>query len=571
MSFMVTFLSNHKLRPKIHRSSYFSNLSLTTVFAFILLMTLTINCASGINDSYGVKNSPIGDQPTVGKHVSQIAIDSGNIELDQLIEHGSLLFSAQFNSLDGAGRPETTGVGDSPFRSPRVMPDNFNRISGPDANACVACHNVPVVGGGGDNVTNVFVDSEVHPFVNFDGGEGDGFDDALTLKTVGVERNSVGLFGAGFIEMLAREMTFDLHKIRDDAINKARSSGSDIEVKLITKDVDFGKITARPDGTIDTSFIDGVDDDLIIKPFQQKGVIVSLREFAVKATNNHHGMQASERFRDGIDADGDGMADELTRGDITALVVFMATLPVPGSVLSNDPYVRTASVHGETIFNEIGCNTCHKPYLRLDNPIFTEPNPFNPPGKLKLSDVSAPFAIDLTQEGPGPFLKKDDQGGVLVPAFTDLKRHDMGPALDTDEIRQKRQIPGGDQLGIATEEWLTRKLWGVASEPPFLHHGRATLISEAILLHGGEAEQQRVAFENLSEYDQAAVVEFIKTLQILPEDSNTTIIDPGSSSKKLKKAGSVTLSILGGILGGVFFVLTVAVGLILYRNPARKI
>ena len=439
---MLTLFSNHKFCQKIHGSNYLSNLSVTMIFAVLLLTILTISCASNVDGIQNLENSPIGDQPTLDKHVSQIAIDSGNVELDRLIEHGSLLFSAQFNSLDGAGRPETTGVGDSPFRSPRVMPDNFNRISGPDANACVACHNVPIVGGGGDNVTNVFVDSEVHPFVNFDGGEGDGFDETLTLKTVGVERNSVGLFGAGFIEMLAREMTFDLHKLRDDAINKARSSGSDIEVKLITKDVDFGKIIARADGTIETSFIDGIDDDLIIKPFQQKGVIVSLREFAVKATNNHHGMQASERFRDGIDADGDGMADELTRGDITALVVFMATLPVPGSVISSDPYVRTASINGEAIFNEIGCNTCHKPYLRLDNPIFTEPNPFNPPGKLKLSDVSAPFAIDLTKEGPGPFLKRDDTGGVLVPVFTDLKRHDMGPALDTDEIRQKRQIPG---------------------------------------------------------------------------------------------------------------------------------
>ena len=548
-----------------------SKCRLVILLIVLSLTILTINCGSNLNETVNAGKSPIGDQPTLGQHISQIAIDNGNVELELLIEHGSLLFSAQFNSLDGAGRPETTGVGDSPFRSPRVMPDNFNRISGPDANACVACHNVPIVGGGGDNVTNVFVDSEVHPFVNFDGGEGDGFDDSLTLKTVGVERNSVGIFGAGFIEMLAREMTFDLHKIRDDAVNTARDSGIELEVQLITKDVDFGKITARPDGTIDTSFIDGIDDDLIIKPFQQKGVIVSLREFAVKATNNHHGMQASERFRDGIDADGDGMADELTRGDITALVVFMAALPVPGRIMSADPYVRAASITGEAIFNEIGCNTCHKPYLRLDNPIFTEPNPFNPPGKLKLSDVSAPFAIDLMKEGPGPFLNPEATGGVLVPAFTDLKRHDMGPALDTDEIRQKRQIPGGDQEGILTEEWLTRKLWGVASEPPFLHHGRATLISEAILLHGGEAEEQRLAFQNLSKYDQAAVVEFIKTLQILPEDANSTIIDPGSSSKKLKKAGSVTLSIIGGILGGIFLVVTIAVGLILYRKPARKI
>ena len=174
---MLTLFSNHKFCQKIHGSNYLSNLSVTMIFAVLLLTILTISCASNVDGIQNLENSPIGDQPTLDKHVSQISIDSGNVELDRLIEHGSLLFSAQFNSLDGAGRPETTGVGDSPFRSPRVMPDNFNRISGPDANACVACHNVPIVGGGGDNVTNVFVDSEVHPFVNFDGGEGNSFSD----------------------------------------------------------------------------------------------------------------------------------------------------------------------------------------------------------------------------------------------------------------------------------------------------------------------------------------------------------------------------------------------------------
>ncbi|GIS68841.1 MAG: hypothetical protein CM1200mP8_3990 [Chloroflexota bacterium] len=184
---MLNNSCNLKLSNKISVSNGVSKLRAMILFIIALVSILTINCVSNINETINLEESPIGDQPTLGQHISQLAIDNGNVELDLLIEHGSLLFSAQFNSLDGAGRPETTGVGDSPFRSPRVMPDNFNRISGPDANACVACHNVPIVGGGGDNVTNVFVDSEVHPFVNFDGGEGDGFDDTLTLKTVGLK------------------------------------------------------------------------------------------------------------------------------------------------------------------------------------------------------------------------------------------------------------------------------------------------------------------------------------------------------------------------------------------------
>jgi len=97
---------------------------------------------------------------------------------------------------------------------------------------------------------------------------------------------------------------------------------------------------------------------------------------------------------------------------------------------------------------------------------------------------------------------------VLVPAFTDLKRHDMGPALDTEKLVQ---------AGVPTSEWITRKLWGFASEPHFLHHGRATLISEAILAHGGEGQAARDAFAALPEKAQDEIVEFLKTLQVLPE------------------------------------------------------
>ena len=97
---------------------------------------------------------------------------------------------------------------------------------------------------------------------------------------------------------------------------------------LSTKGVSFGRITARADGTLDTSEVDGVDADLIVKPMQQKGIVVSLREFGVKAMNSHFGMQAAERFPG--DPDRDGMSDEVSRGDLTALVAFLATLPVPG-------------------------------------------------------------------------------------------------------------------------------------------------------------------------------------------------------------------------------------------------
>ena len=113
--------------------------------------------------------------------------------------------------------------------------------------------------------------------------------------------------------------------------------------------------------------LEGVDTDLIVRPFMQKGTIVSLREFAVKAMNQHFGMQASERFGDPMDHDADGRADELSRGDMTALVMFQATLGA-GEVESENPEARAASERGEALFSSIGCASCHVPELPLENP-----------------------------------------------------------------------------------------------------------------------------------------------------------------------------------------------------------
>lgn len=446
----------------------------------------------------------IGDAPVVAVHLDQADIDSGDVELEELVRRGEALFVAAFNTLDGAGRPETTGTGGP--RERFDLPQNFNRISGPDSNACSGCHNLPRPGGGGDNVANVFVLGQRLPFVNFDGGMGDG-SQPQTLEGVANERNTLGMFGSGYIELLAREMTADLHSIRDDAVKEARDSGAPVTAELVTKGVSFGAVTADPDGSVDTGEIGGVDSDLIIKPFHQKGVVVSLRQFTNNAMNHHHGMQASERFGDGVDSDADGIVDELTRGDMTAITVFQATLPAPGRVLPASEKARQAMDRGEEIFSEIGCAVCHVPELRLNDPVFTEPNTYNPPRNMQVADVPHPYAVDLTTEGPGPYLERQEDGSVLVPAFTDLKRHDMGDALDNEQLVQ---------ADVPTNEWLTRKLWGMASEPPFLHNGRATLISEAVLLHGGEAQAARDAFAALSYEDQSAVVEFLKCLRVLP-------------------------------------------------------
>jgi CxxC motif-containing protein (DUF1111 family) len=62
-------------------------------------------------------------------------------------------------------------------------------------------------------------------------------------------------------------------------------------------------------------------------------------------------------------------------------------------------------------------------------------------------------------------------------------------------------------------EFTTARLWGVADTAPYLHDGRATTLTEAILLHGGEAQPARNAFAALSDQNRAKVIAFLRSLR----------------------------------------------------------
>jgi hypothetical protein len=147
----------------------------------------------------------------------------------------------------------------------------------------------------------------------------------------------------------------------------------------------------------------------------------------------------------GVDADGDGFVNELTRADVTAASIFQATLPVPGGVISRDPAVRAAVVNGERKFQAIGCANCHIPALPLTHAgwVYTEPNPYNPPVNLQVGDA-ATLSVDLTDPHlPQPRLKV--VGGVVnVPAYTDFKLHDItsGPGDPNREPLDMNQPAG---------------------------------------------------------------------------------------------------------------------------------
>src|SRR5262249_43826015 len=109
----------------------------------------------------------IGREVSVGRHLQDG--EEFQISLQGLIRFGKKLFTANWTIQEGGGRPLTKGTG-SPLSDPSdplIFPRNFNRLSSPDANSCAGCHNLPIVGGGGDIVTKVFVLGQRFDFLTF--------------------------------------------------------------------------------------------------------------------------------------------------------------------------------------------------------------------------------------------------------------------------------------------------------------------------------------------------------------------------------------------------------------------
>lgn len=155
--------------------------------------------------------------------------------------------------------------------------------------------------------------------------------------------------------------------------------------------------------------------------------------------------------------------------DTFAKVAFYArTLAVPARRDVDDEQVR----QGAEAFASAGCTGCHT-------------------GTQRTGDADVDALAD--QE---------------IHPFTDMLLHDMGEGLADDR-------PDGEADG---REWRTAPLWGVGlidevnDHTMLLHDGRARSLEEAILWHGGEAEEAREWFRNASASERAALVAFLESL-----------------------------------------------------------
>ena len=312
-------------------------------------------------------------------------------------------------------------------------------------------------------------------------------------------------------------------------------------VALVAKGVSFGSLRADYVPTSNsvafrTTLVSGVDADLVVRPFQWKGSVATVRDFNRGACHNEIGMQPVELVGHGVDGDGDRVVDELSVGDMTAMTMYVAAQPRPVTTLEMSqlglgaavPFPQVVRIQsGEALFRQVGCAECHKPSLEIDVPIFQEPSAHAayrdavfPAGQSPVAEslrADAPVAFDLTVDQPQNrfvvsgrvvnlgALKRSPTGKGIVSLYGDLKRHRMGADL-AEPI---------DETGSGADTFLTENLWGVGSTAPYLHDGRATTLAEAILWHGGEALASREAFRSLTALQQRDVIDFLNSLVLV--------------------------------------------------------
>ena len=462
------------------------------------------------------------------------------------IRRGRQLFQRKF--LMGEGLGPITGEGDG---KTDIGTDLI--IGAGLADSCAACHGLPrgSAGAGGDVVTRP--DS----------------------------RNAPHLFGLGLKEMLADEITAELRAIREDAIDEARDRRRNITKTLRTSsgkgNINYGSITARPNGSVDTSDVEGVDPDLRVRPFFLHGDTMSIREFIVGALNAEMGLEAvdpdmrnAERFggrrivtpsgmvldgrvdrieqpaveHENHDSDFDGRVNEIPTSLVDFMEFYLLHYFKAGTGESSPD-----ATSGRNSFTSLGCAACHIPNLTINRDrrvadvetVFdpVQGNPLN-----RLFATATPFFTEVNDPGNFPTLKRPNFGSFLVRnIFTDFKRHDLGPNF------HERNFDG-----TMRTQFLTTALWGVGTTPSYGHDGRSHDLKTVILRHGGEAQQARDNFASASQSTQRNVIAFLNTLIVFaPDDtaSNLQPADPNTPGYPQFGHGSIRLTALFNNTGDV--------------------
>jgi CxxC motif-containing protein (DUF1111 family) len=184
----------------------------------------------------------------------------------------------------------------------------------------------------------------------------------------------------------------------------------------------------------------------------------------------------------GADDQGDGKSPVEVSDEVAKFVEFYTqNLAVPDRRNANDLTVLA----GKKRFYDMGCQSCHTPRYQLP-------------------------------KGKDNYLEQ--QGQIIYP-YTDLLLHDMGDDLADRTIAGKLPAKDAQVEFLATSyEWRTPALWGIGlakkvdSQATFLHDGRARSPMEAVLWHGGEAQQHKQRVLKLDKKGREELEAFLNSL-----------------------------------------------------------
>ena len=437
------------------------------------------------------------------------------------IRRGRQLFQRKFQRLDGSNYLRN-GFGD-------VAADNG--IGAGSTDSCASCHGRPRGSAGFGGVVATRPDS----------------------------RDAPHLFGLGLKEMLADEITAELRDWRRLAIVEATLSKGAVTKALTSKGISFGRITVRPDLSLDTSEVDGVDSDLRVRPFFHHGGTISIREFVVGALNAEMGFQSVDPELTAAAKGGiivtpsgmtlDGKLDKLEAPPVTEARNQMATPIVDYlefyllNYFKPAVYMETAeSKLGRSTLDSIGCTSCHVADLQIDRDrrvadVETVYDLERGNMNNLFATASALLVTSAADASGFPAVKTSSLQPFLVKnVFTDFKRHDLGPNF------HERNYDGSTRTVM-----MTAALWGVGSTSPYGHDGRSINLHEVILRHGGEAKVSRDAYAALKSADQRNLQDFLQTLILFPPEDTASNLDPGDKSATgypQVKHGSIRLTTL---------------------------
>lgn len=329
-----------------------------------------------------------------------------------------------------------------------------------------------------------------------------------------------------------------------------------VTVQLTAKGIDFGQITAFPNGTFDTSKVEGVNENLRVLPFFHQGGTASIREFIIGGLKDEMGLQSPDPILCAVtdpdnpkvmtspsgfkydpaadvferppvcdtnaDGDDDGIVNEIDASLIDHLEFYLLNYFKPGQ------WKITQRVNeGKQLMDDTGCTSCHVADLVIDSDrrvadVETAYDPVNGRFNQLFATASTRFG-DIVDDGDKyPQILPSNEPFVVKNFFSDLKRHDLG------EKFHEREFDDGHTGGAnRVTEFVTEPLWGVGSTSPYGHDGRSINLDSVIRRHGGEAQSVTDAYVALSEDEQAKIQEFLQSLVLFPPDDTASNLNPG--------------------------------------------